>query len=334
MASIRKRGKKWQVQVRRIGSPPINSSFNAKEDAVRWAREQDRAIDRGECSSPASKLGGDLRVSELLHQYQRDVSPRKRSPADAFLLRTLARALGSHRVPNLQPSHLALYRDQRLKEAAPATVVREMAVFCHVLKIAVDEWGLNLPVEKFRAVRKPSLPVGRIRRLSAEEHVKVSEALSSCRNPIIKAVFDFALATGMRRGEVISLTWSNVDFENRVAFLPITKNGEPRGVPLSSQAIETLQSVRESVWREKALVFPTTANAFRLAWQRAKRRAGIENLRFHDLRHEAISRFFELGLSVPEVSLISGHKDARMLFRYTHLKAENVAKKIEGLTQR
>jgi integrase len=138
----------------------------------------------------------------------------------------------------------------------------------------------------------------------------------------------------MRRGEVLALTWPNVDFENRVAFLPITKNGEPRRVPLSTEAIETLQSIRESVWREKALVFPTTANAVRLAWQRAKRRAGVENLRFHDLRHEAISRFFELGLSVPEVSLISGHKDARMLFRYTHLKAENVAKKIEELTQR
>ena len=334
MASIRKRGNKWQVQVRRIGSPPINSSFNAKEDAVRWAREQDRAIDRGECSSPVVRLGGDLRVSELLHQYQRDVGPRKRSPADAFILRTLARALGAHRLSSLQSSHLALYRDLRLKQVAPATVVREMAIFCHVLKTAVDEWGLSLPVEKFRAVRKPTLPPGRTRRLSAEEHVKVSEALSSCRNPIVKAVFDFALATGMRRGEVLALTWPNVDFENRVAFLPITKNGEPRRVPLSSQAIETLQRVRESLWREKGLVFPTTANAVRLAWQRAKRRAGIENLRFHDLRHEAISRFFELGLSVPEVSLISGHKDARMLFRYTHLKAENIAKKIEELTQR
>jgi integrase len=209
-----------------------------------------------------------------------------------------------------------------------------MAIFCHVLKTAIDEWGLSLPVERFRAVRKPSLPPGRIRRLSAEEQAKAAEALSSCRNPIVKAVFDFALATGMRRGEVLSLTWQNVDFENRVAFLPITKNGEPRRVPLSTEAIETLQSIRESVWREKNLVFPTTANAVRLAWQRAKRRAGVENLRFHDLRHEAISRFFELGLSVPEVSLISGHKDARMLFRYTHLKAENVAKKIEELTQR
>jgi integrase len=154
----------------------------------------------------------------------------------------------------------------------------------------------------------------------------------------VKSAFLFALATGMRRGEVLSLTWVNVDFENRVAFLPMTKNGEPRRVPLSTEAIETLQSVRESVresvLREKGQIFPISAKALRLAWERAKRRVGVENLRFHDLRHEAISRFFELGLSVPEVSLISGHKDARMLFRYTHLKPENVAKKIEALTQR
>jgi len=265
MASIRKRGTKWQAQVRRNGSPPISRTFNAREDAIRWAREQDRAIDRGECSSSVVKLGGNLSVSEMLHQYERDVGPRKRSTGETFHLRTITRAFGTHRVSSLQPSHLALYRDQRLKEVAPATVVREMAVFCHVLKTAVDEWGLSLPVEKFRAVRKPSLPPGRMRRLSAEEHARVAEALSSCRNPIVKAVFDFALATGMRRGEVLSLTWQNVDFENRVAFLPITKNGEPRRVPLSTVAIETLQSVRESVWREKALVFPTTANAVRLS---------------------------------------------------------------------
>ena len=78
-------------------------------------------------------------------------------------------------------------------------------------------------------------------------------------------------------------------------------------------------------------MFPISADALRLAWERVKRRAGIKDLRFHDLRHEAISRFFEMGLSVPEVALISGHKDARMLFRYTHLKAENVANALQRL---
>ena len=338
MASVRRRGLKWQVQVRRSGSPPINRTFIEKKDAIRWAREQDLAIDRGEHVGPALDVLPATLFSELLNRYEETITPRKRSRSDIYHVRTITRVLGGVTIADLQPMHLATYRDGRLKEVSPSSVAREMAIFCHALKTAVDEWGFSFPVDKFRAVKKPRLPMGRVRRLLPAETASLLEALTQCHNPVVKFAFLFALATGMRRGEVLSLTWVNVDFENRVAFLPMTKNGEPRRVPLSTEAIETLQSVRESlresVSREKGQVFPISANALRLAWERAKRRAGIENLRFHDLRHEAISRFFELGLSVLEVSLISGHKDARMLFRYTHLKPENVAKKIEALTQR
>jgi integrase len=108
-------------------------------------------------------------------------------------------------------------------------------------------------------------------------------------------------------------------------------------VPLSTSAIQVLHERREAAQRAPKgqagpsceLVFPVTANAVRLSWARLRRKAGAADLRFHDLRHEAISRFFEQGLSVPEVALISGHKDARMLFRYTQLRAENIAKKLE-----
>jgi integrase len=117
--------------------------------------------------------------------------------------------------------------------------------------------------------------------------------------------------------------------DEHTAYLPLTKNGEPRTVPLSPGALSIL-SQQERIDGEDR-VFPMSPNAVRLAWERVKRRVGIEDLRFHDLRHEAISRFFEMGLSVPEVSLISSHKDTRMLFRYTHLKPEVVADKLERL---
>jgi integrase len=137
----------------------------------------------------------------------------------------------------------------------------------------------------------------------------------------------------MRRGEVLSLTWENVSKADRMALLPLTKNGEARSVPLSPLALQVLADRCDACqWtpegHAETLVFPISANAFRLAWERVKHRAGVVDLRFHDLRHEAISRFFELGLSVPEVALISGHKDSRMLFRYTHLRAADVAKKL------
>ena len=136
------------------------------------------------------------------------------------------------------------------------------------------------------------------------------------------------IQTGMRRGELLSLRWSDVDLSTRTARLTKTKNGHPRTVPLTPTALDVLGSLK----RTDELVFPVTPTAVRLAWGRLRRRAGLDDLRLHDLRHEAISRFFELGLSVPEVALISGHRDPRMLSRYTHLGPENVAEKLARLS--
>ncbi len=126
----------------------------------------------------------------------------------------------------------------------------------------------------------------------------------------------------MRRGEIAAMQWDHIDWTNETLHIPDTKNGYARTIPLTSAAIRILREIPEA---EKP-VFGMTGNAIRLAWERLKKKAGVTDLRFHDLRHEAISRFFEMGLSVPEVALISGHRDPRMLFRYTHLKAQQVGK--------
>jgi len=149
------------------------------------------------------------------------------------------------------------------------------------------------------------------------------------RTPLLAPVIQFAIETGMRRGEIVSATWDNVDLDKRTLHIPITKNGHARTIPLTPKAVELLADLPRTDDR----VFPITGNAIRLAWVRLKKRVGIVDLRFHDLRHEAISRFFEMGLSVPEVALISGHRDPRMLFRYTHLRAEDVGKKLHNASQ-
>ena len=133
----------------------------------------------------------------------------------------------------------------------------------------------------------------------------------------------------MRRSEILKLRWCDIDFTNGFAFLYDTKNGEDRKVPLTERCVRLLQKVPQV--HEK--VFPITANCLRLAWGRARAKAEIKDLRFHDLRHEAISRFFEMGMSIPEVALISGHKDVRQLFRYTHLNPSNVFKKYAAFSQ-
>jgi integrase len=145
-----------------------------------------------------------------------------------------------------------------------------------------------------------------------------------CRNQSVLPIILFALETGMRRSEILSLKWIGVDWERRSLLLTQTKNGRCRTIPLSTRALAVLKLVSQTDQR----VFPMNGNAFRLAWERVRARAGISDLHFHDLRHEAISRFFELGLSMPEVALISGHRDPRMLFWYTHPVRETILKKL------
>jgi integrase len=129
----------------------------------------------------------------------------------------------------------------------------------------------------------------------------------------------------MRRGEILAVRNDHFNQERRTLLIPESKNGRARTIPLSIPAIELLRTHL----RTEGRLFPITANAFRLAWERVKRRAGIDDLHFHDLRHEAISRFFERGLSVPEVALISGHRDLRMLLRYTHPMAQGILQKLD-----
>ena len=111
----------------------------------------------------------------------------------------------------------------------------------------------------------------------------------------------------MKHGEIVGMRWRDIDLENHTLLIPITKNGHARTIPLAPTAVDIINHLDQS----SELVFPVSGNAIRLAWERLKRRVGIKNLRFHDLRHEAISRFFEMGLTVPEVALISGHRDAK-----------------------
>ena len=179
------------------------------------------------------------------------------------------------------------------------------------------------PVDRVK-IPPPAPP--RNRRLEDGEFERLEEAAKQTKNPHIWPVIVFAIETGMRRGEILGLQWEHVDLDRRIAFLPLTKNGSSREVPLSTKAAQVLARQRRR--NDTPAPFPANPNGFMLAWDRLRSRAGLADLRFHDLRHEAISRFFELGLNMPEVAVISGHKDPRMLFRYTHLRAGSLIPKL------
>ena len=154
--------------------------------------------------------------------------------------------------------------------------------------------------------------------------------ISGCANgaPKLAPAVRLAIETGMRMGEILSLEWRYVDMAQRVATLPDTKTGDARQVPLSTAAIAAISTLPRHIKDGRVFWTWSRADSLENAWRRAVKAAGIIDLRFHDLRHEAVSRLFELGLNAMEVASISGHKTLQMLKRYTHLKASELVKKL------
>lgn len=326
MATYRKRGTNWQVQVRRAGHQTVSRTFRLKSDGQAWARQLEGEIDRSEL--PVDRRG--LRTTTLgciLSRYQTEITATKRgrSQEDYRLRYLLGLPLAAVPLSKLSPALFAQYRDQRLDEVQGVTVRRELAIIRHALEVARKEWDVALSANPVALIKLPRLPPARTRRLAPGE---LDALLQGCgpRLALLRVVIEFAVETALRRGELVSVRWQDVDLNRRTLHVPVTKNGHARTIPLTRRAVELLRGRS----REGELVFPTSGNAVRLSWERLVRRLGLPDLHFHDLRHEGISRFFERGLSVPEVALISGHRDYRQLARYTHLRAEDVAMKLNG----
>ena len=315
MATIRKRGSKWQAQVRRSGHRGISRSFILRKDAVAWAREMEIRAERSDFP-PDTKILNRITLSDMVLRYRDTVSIKKRGyqVERAVLTAFLRHQICRKSLSQLTAEDFASYRDERLQTIKPSTLRRQFNPLRNMFEIARIEWNLPIRENPVRRIRIASSDQRRERRLRDGELENLTMAAQHFRNRLILPIVLFAVETGMRRGEILSLTWNDVEPKGRSVLLRQTKNGHSRIIPLSTRALSILRRVE----RANERVFPMSANAFRLAWERLRARAGLFDLRFHDLRHEAISRFFEMGLSVPEVALISGHRDQRMLFRYTH----------------
>lgn len=327
MATITKRGASWFAQIRRKGFAARYKSFATKGEAQTWARQQEALLDGGEGITnlnPQRKLT----LRELLTRYMEDVSPRKRGAASEIsrLKKMQRHPMCDLAIQSLSPASISVYRDQRLAEAKPGTVRRELATLRHALDHARREWGVAL---SFNPARQVSLPIAndaRDRRLHRGDMEKLLAALATSRNSELKPIVLLAIETGLRRGEILGLDWCHVSLQGRTAHIPHTKTGIARTIPLTDSALAILEPLED----RQGPIFHLSTNALRQAWERLRNRASLRDLRFHDLRHEAISRFCELGLSIPEVAAISGHRDPRMLLRYSHIRADELAKRLAG----
>jgi len=326
LATFQKRASgKWQARIRRDGQPPISKTFATKADAEAWARAQEREMDRG--AFIPSDTAQRTTLSAALDRYAEEVFPTL-CGGGKFLrsnLERLRESLGKLSLAAMDSSHIAEFRDQCLKVGlAPQTVKHALGLLNRVLKTASIDWGIHLPRGLPTAlVRKPKLPNGRDRRLKSGEEEKLLKAAQSYGGHLADIV-SFALETAMRRAEIASMRWEHVNLKKRVVLLPETKNGDSRRVPLSPRALEILM-LRE---RDIGPVWGMRPDSITQAFDRVCHRAKLENLRFHDLRHEATSRLFEKGLNMMEVAAITGHKTLEMLKRYTHLRAEDLAAKL------
>jgi integrase len=315
----------WQVKIRRRGFPPVSRTFVRRADAEKFARQAEAEMDRGVFVSRDEAEA--VTLAEALRRYEREVSAKKRGHAQEKnrIKAWLEHPLAKRSLAGIRATDIAKYRDDRLAAGcAVATVRLDLAVISHLYAIAAKEWGLAVQ-NPVRTVSLPSVNNARTRRLDADEEARLLSELDRSRNRWAKPIVEFALETAMRRGELLSLQWENIDLARRVAHLPKTKNGDARNVPLSSRAVAVLQALPRSI---DGRVFPVEDYMIREAWKQACKRAGIEDLRFHDLRHEATSRLAEKLPNVVELSAVTGHKDLRMLKRYYHPRAEDLAKKL------
>ncbi|MEX0914501.1 MAG: site-specific integrase [Wenzhouxiangellaceae bacterium] len=288
------------------------ASFTTKREAQAWASREETRL-----REDAAGLIPNRPFKDLLERYSSEVSSKKqgavreqkmidvilRDPVAGVSLRILA------------PTDIAAWRDRRLKQVSGATVVREMTILSHACTVARREWGW-VRVNPVSDVRRPPPTAARTRRPSAEETEKLLHALGYSREAPpetatarVGAAYLFAIETAMRAGEICNLEWQHVN--ERHVHLPRTKNGYARDVPLSAEARRIIEQLR-SLNGDEGAVFAVSTASLDVLFRKAKARALIEDLHFHDTRREALTRL-STAFNVMELARISGHRDLRVL---------------------
>lgn len=359
MATFEKRASGWwQAKIRRKGWPAQSKTFEKRADAEAWARSIENEMDRGVFVS--REEAEQTSLYKALERYLKEVTPLKKGrDMETYRVKAWqARPLSKKSLASIRSADIAAFRDQRQAEGiAASTIAKELALISHLYEVARKDWGIEVdnPVKK---VRKPKVDNARERIFVGDEERYLMEALDEPtaavrtkekdrRNIWTPILVRIAIETAMRQGELLALQWQHVDLEKRTVHLLDTKNGTSRTVPLSSQAVNFLKAQESGNVKQirRGKVFPTTASALKQSFSRAVARGRrnyqkdcqkacvapipefLVDLHFHDLRHIATTRLADK-LELHELMKVTGHKDTRMLARYYHPKAEDLAQKI------
>jgi integrase len=325
MASIRKRGKKFQAIIRRSGHETISRTFALRKNAVEWARDIELKADR--MGMPQNlKVLGQTTLSDMLIKYRDTVIPQKRSPKNEIIIINafLRHQICLKTLAELKSEDFERYKVERLKSVLGSTINREFNIIKHAFNVAIDVWELPLNKNPLASVKKAPNPKSRERQLTDVELDRLISTAQKVRNLTVAPLILFALETAMRRGELLNIKKEHYHTENKTLFIPETKTGHSRTIPLSTKAQEIISNANS---KDKA--FPIHIKALEYHWKQICLKAEIDDFNFHDLRHTCITKLFEKGLSVPEVALISGHKCIKQLYAYVHIQPENLVSKLQ-----
>ncbi|RWR09822.1 tyrosine-type recombinase/integrase [Paenirhodobacter populi] len=321
MASIRKLDTgKYRAEIARQGKR-LSKVFPTQKAAKEWASRQEYLILNADEVKSSETFG------KVMTRYARERSVHKRGERwEAIRLEKIGRdPIAQKAIGELTASDFAEWRDKRLTEVAPASVIREMQLMSSVLNVAVKEWRL-ISANPISDISRPKKPVSRDRLPTDDELKRLAHSAGSdLTHATARAyhAFRFALETAMRAGEIAGLTRDRIDMENRVARLEHTKNGRPRDVPLSSEAVRLLKELPAA-----DPVFGLSSRQLDVLWRKLRDRAKVDGLTFHDSRHAAITRLAKK-LDVLALARMVGHTDLRMLMCYYNETAAELAKRLD-----
>ncbi|MDT8421750.1 MAG: site-specific integrase [Desulfuromonadales bacterium] len=335
---------KYRALVRLKGYPPQSATFDRKTDAKKWAQDTESDIrnNRHFTKAEAKKHT----VSDLIDRYELQIlSHKEKNTANQKThFKWWRNKLGYYMLSDLTSAMVAKCRDDLLleeisegKTRGPATVARYMTSMSHAVNLAVREWEW-MESNPFSRVKKPTEPRGRVRFLDDDERDRLLASCRASKSKFLYAIVVLAISTGMRQGEILNLKWKDIDLNRSWLVLHETKNNERRGVPivgLSHRVLSELSKVRRI---DSPLVFPGSDPQkpikIRKAFESALTGAGIEDFRFHDLRHTAASYLAMNGATLAEIAEVLGHKTLQMVKRYAHLSESHTSSVVEKMNNK
>lgn len=319
MATLQKRGKSWRAIIRSC-TPTLSKTFATKAEAAAWAVAREAEILSDKSVGIPNKTFG-----QLLSRYMDEVTPNKRGAREETIRiqRFLRDPLSKINLRELDTSHFANWRDRRLKTVSAATVLRERNTLSNACKRAVEEWRW-LPRHPMKGVVWPEKPAARDKRITSETLDRLRYTFGQNIDQITGRVglaFEFAIETGMRAAEIARITKDSVMLSKRYCNVVDGKTkAASRDVPLSSRAIEILNMVNCN--------FNLTPQQIDVHFRKARDKAMVPDIHFHDSRHEAVTRLARKW-NILELARAIGHKDLRQLQVYYNETAEELAKKLD-----